>query len=281
MECVSAFLLMLVAVTVIIAVVGKKAHNRRMRRRLFQQLARQFAGARYMAGIFGPPRVRLPYGETVAEISEPAAEGTIRGRAWQIVIGWPYGHVRCEIVGGAGRRSRKHLRYSWPRVLIPQETLSADFLVTGFGEQDVQQLLTFGVCWHLDCLQRLGSDPRLYVLVHDSQIVVRKYFKRPSPEQATRFVQGALELYDQCMLARASGIEFLHSDEAQTLENVTCKVCGDALEDDLVYCRRCKTPHHLECWRYTGICSVFGCRETVYIIPQPGRPLRHDVNKPR
>ncbi len=41
----------------------------------------------------------------------------------------------------------------------------------------------------------------------------------------------------------------------------TCQVCGDPMEERIVWCRKCRTPHHRECWIYTGMCATFGCRE--------------------
>ena len=39
----------------------------------------------------------------------------------------------------------------------------------------------------------------------------------------------------------------------------TCRVCGEAIEDDLVVCRDCGTPHHGSCWKYAGKCTVYAC----------------------
>jgi hypothetical protein len=179
------------------------------------------------------------------------------------------------------------MRFAWPRIPLDDDSFGQNFVITGFAESDVLQLLTSGVRWQLERLRRLGNDERLYVLIHDGLIVAHKYGKRPRGELVAQIVQGVLELYDQCMLAKACGIEFLHADETQTLDNVTCKICGDAIGSELVYCRRCKTPHHEECWKYAGVCSVFGCRETVYFSPQRGQPVSppqapsRPVNKPR
>lgn len=41
-----------------------------------------------------------------------------------------------------------------------------------------------------------------------------------------------------------------------------CPVCSSSMVTRIVYCKKCRTPHHEECWDYTGQCSVFGCRET-------------------
>ena len=45
----------------------------------------------------------------------------------------------------------------------------------------------------------------------------------------------------------------------------TCQVCATEMEERIVWCRRCRTPHHRECWIYTGMCSTFGCREIGYV----------------
>lgn len=38
-----------------------------------------------------------------------------------------------------------------------------------------------------------------------------------------------------------------------------CSVCGDHLGPDGVACEICATPHHADCWEYTGGCSLYGC----------------------
>lgn len=41
----------------------------------------------------------------------------------------------------------------------------------------------------------------------------------------------------------------------------SCPVCGDPMTARVVFCVRCRTPHHAECWAYVGQCSTYGCRE--------------------
>ncbi|HVE41357.1 MAG TPA: RING finger protein [Planctomycetota bacterium] len=40
-----------------------------------------------------------------------------------------------------------------------------------------------------------------------------------------------------------------------------CQVCGWAMEQWVVLCSKCRTPHHEECWTWNGACSTYGCRE--------------------
>lgn len=47
-----------------------------------------------------------------------------------------------------------------------------------------------------------------------------------------------------------------------------CQICGSPfhLDHGVIRCSRCRTPHHLECWKYNGRCSTFACGETRYIV---------------
>jgi hypothetical protein len=45
-----------------------------------------------------------------------------------------------------------------------------------------------------------------------------------------------------------------------------CPICGNPLENRTVQCTRCRTPHHLDCWKYNGRCSIFACGETHFRI---------------
>lgn len=40
-----------------------------------------------------------------------------------------------------------------------------------------------------------------------------------------------------------------------------CPVCLEKMESRVVYCAKCRTPAHEECWSYIGNCSTYGCRE--------------------
>jgi len=44
-----------------------------------------------------------------------------------------------------------------------------------------------------------------------------------------------------------------------------CQICGAEMKDRRVFCARCRTPHHEDCWRYTGQCSTYGCREIRFV----------------
>jgi len=46
-----------------------------------------------------------------------------------------------------------------------------------------------------------------------------------------------------------------------------CRICGSPLTSGVVRCSRCQTPHHGECWKYNGGCSIFACGEHRFAPP--------------
>ena len=46
---------------------------------------------------------------------------------------------------------------------------------------------------------------------------------------------------------------------AVTRDEAICPVCGQAVDANPRVCQRCETPHHADCWEYTGGCAIFGC----------------------
>jgi hypothetical protein len=39
-----------------------------------------------------------------------------------------------------------------------------------------------------------------------------------------------------------------------------CPVCATALAEGVIFCDKCKTPQHEECWVYVGQCSTYACK---------------------
>jgi hypothetical protein len=48
-----------------------------------------------------------------------------------------------------------------------------------------------------------------------------------------------------------------------SLATGSCEVCRHRLALPLAVCAGCCTPHHLECWRYTGGCATYACLRRV------------------
>jgi hypothetical protein len=200
-------------------------------------------------------------------VREAPSRGPLAGRCTEITIAWPDYRFRCEIFPQNLHPNASAI-WNLRDIQTGDNAFDAQFTVRGADPQEVRHLLQDGVRWQINRLHHLFSDKGLYVLIQRGQILIQ----RPRTlryEDLAKFVKRGFELYDQIMLTRAAGIEFLAEDEAQPLGDVICKVCGEEIVDEMVFCRRCKTPHHRDCWKFTGACSVYGCGEKRYSRPEP------------
>jgi hypothetical protein len=57
----------------------------------------------------------------------------------------------------------------------------------------------------------------------------------------------------------ADGTDYL--EEAAKCPVCACSIFEGAEDDPVVWCKRCNTPHHADCWQYNGGCALYGCRE--------------------
>ena len=267
MECLLVFFGLL-AFTVFAIRAASGGESGSSRRRSYRQVAKQFSGRFTPGGWFGKPSVRLRYGDTFAVLTEASSKGPHTGRCTQVQINWADTRFRAEIAC--------HLDPFSPTVFDPLQIMESGdsdfdrrFVVRGTDEEEVRRFLSDGVRWQISRLLGEGSDDHLYILIGNGHICVQRPRLIRSFAALKIFVERSLELYDQAMITRAVGIEFVDNGEVATLDHVICKVCGEEIEGhEMVYCERCKTPHHGECWQYTGSCSVYGCLEKSYRRPQ-------------
>jgi hypothetical protein len=106
---------------------------------------------------------------------------------------------------------------------------------------------------------RNGFRLRLY----NGRLTIETRAPVESAQEYEGFIRFCIELFDQAQATREAGIAYANVGEAQIVSNAKCPVCSEALTT-MVVCKRCRTPHHEDCWNYYGGCSVYGCRETAY-----------------
>ncbi|MBM4088999.1 MAG: hypothetical protein FJ276_06130 [Planctomycetes bacterium] len=239
------------------------------RSRLFQQLVRRFGGFYQRGGVFRRPSVRFRYGSALVTIQAASRHGV--GRTTQAIIPWPDAtlDVLLEPRAGPSPSSRPRL----PEVASGDPAFDLKYVVSGAHEGDVKRLLSNGVRWQVNRLHQLLGGTSLRVSIRNARLVIEKAGRMRRWEELEQFVQLALEFHDQAILTRDEGIEFLADNEAQLVEEPICRICGEPIVGDMVFCRRCRTPHHLDCWEYNGSCSTYGCRETRYAVPTIAQPL--------
>ena len=81
-------------------------------------------------------------------------------------------------------------------------------------------------------------------------------------EALQRLIEIAILIFKRCREGGKTTGVVLAAVEIQ--KGSECPVCGTAVEQG-TRCPQCATPHHDDCWKYSGGCAMFGCA---------GRPRR-------
>ncbi len=107
----------------------------------------------------------------------------------------------------------------------------------------------------------LGAGGRVRVEVDGLRLRLQK-----EEQLATAGELEALARVGRRLLDRVRGaVEDLGAvqfyDSPTVPAEASCPICGTALKTGRVECRRCRTPHHRECWDYNGRCAMFACGE--------------------
>ena len=233
----------------------------------FAHVARRFHGIFHAGGWFHAPSVWLQHGQAQVRLNfAPLKDGT-GDRCLQIAIQQGDAKSRCEIFYYQTRPTllppRRNL---WP-VEFDWEDFRRRWQVYAEDGDATRHLLSDGVRHAIELLWRHPSPSEMTVSLLPGWLVVRKIWHSPRGIDLEAFVERACSLSDQFNLAAASGIEFVAGEEAQLLEDSRCGVCGEKLASDIVVCSRCNTPHHRDCWQYSGGCATYGCGSRDCILP--------------
>lgn len=271
MSCFLSFLVLL-AFVIFLAGMSAKANDRARTRRLYQQLAKRFAGVYVGGGWWQPPCIRFRYGATFAVAKVIDAPRRERGSLVIVQVDWPEDDLRCEVFTTNEQRFDSPFS-KMPEIEVGDEGFDRHFCVRGKRRAEVQGLLSRGVQWQLEQLRKTLGRENLYVEFSHGKMQVSKHAERIRIPELEQVIQRTLDLYDQAMLARSVGIEFVEQDSAQLVVEAKCQVCGDDVVEEMVICQRCKTPHHRDCWQYFGSCSTYGCQEKQYSVPNVALPV--------
>ncbi len=240
--------------------------------RVYESVVRRFGGTFQSGGLLRRGIVRFQYGQTWVTVTAGSRHGN--RRSTQVTLQWPDGRMDWRL---ASRTHDEPLDSERDPQEIPSGDLAFDqrYRVTGRHDDDARRLLSDGVRWQVNKLSQSPHPSPIRISIRHGRLIVEKLLHIQRAEELQLFAQQCLDLYDQAMLTRSEGIEFVGgSEEAVPVGNPICKVCGEPIVHDMVFCRRCCTPHHLDCWQYNGLCSTYGCRETRFKIPKVARPVR-------
>lgn len=267
MDCAVVFVLILFVAALLLVLAMRRASRSRQAYLDYRRVAIAYHGTVRRTGWFGLPDTRFFHGSAQVKLRAFKTGGAHGRPLTQVVVDWPEADISCDIVTPRNA-SRPHFAERLIEVATSDRDFDSQFNVRINKAGETRTLLNDAVRLQLYKLQHAGGSTSLRVRLSNGSFTSQKMKVLRQYEDIMDFVQESLELYEQLLLTRARGIEFVAGDEqAQLLEEVECRICGELIEDDLVFCRRCKTPHHRECWYYTGVCSLFGCGEVHFELP--------------
>lgn len=263
----AAFVLIVAAMRLFLAVRDRR-ENRffRNRSRLIEDAAAELG-----AMPVGDPRVtgvpylksRLPdppYGLALAPVGGgqdpyfPIFEAPINGanflEAWP--SGSPYPPLRVSM-GGDG-------------VLVGDPEFEAAYIVRADDPHFARSLLGPEARGLIDEGRRIGAGGRLRINVDRHRLRIRKEEPLSSPRDLAAFARVGVGLLERVREAIESLQAVQYFDAPPQASRPHCPVCSGEVIDRRVECRRCHTPHHRECWDYTGTCSVFACGESRFSL---------------
>jgi hypothetical protein len=271
MECLAVFLVAVILIGVTMTLASQAQSGADRWRRAFQLLARKYGGRHVSGGWLGRQSVHFRHGGTTVQVDQFSA-GRPKRRYLQVHIGFPDPQLRCEAFPRRPGLRENPFR-GMNDVATGAGSFDSEYIVRGESSEEVRRFFSDGVQLQMNRIRYVLGNDDVYVSAQRGRLLVKKEFPRHGGvEHIEDLVDWSLELYDQAMLTRSGSIEFVHRQTLETIDQCVCKVCGDELRDDVVLCRRCKTPHHRDCWLYYGACSTYGCREPEFMVPRIARP---------
>lgn len=233
----------------------------RDRGRAWRRLARQFNGVFTGIGLLTSPMLRFRYGSARVTLSA-------NRREVKFTISWPDPRVQCDVTSRTDSGQSRSAASRFPAVQIDDANFDWSFHIHSPDQDGARRLLSAHVRSDLERLAAMNGNRRVHVTFRPGQLTVVKHARMTLYEALLAFTRNCMSLYDQALLTRAEGIDFCDEDDFLPLDEVKCQVCGDEIGEDLVFCARCRTPHHHECWEYYGSCTVYGCQEQNYEWPK-------------
>jgi hypothetical protein len=239
--------------------------------RTYTMVAKRYGGQAYPGYLLSRPSIAFDYGQTSCRVATRKSFRFGEGKMTELVIQWPDKNwpdrkLKLEISSSPIQPAGK---WGLTRATQPVEIEGAAFksklYISSNRPEVAKRLLTPTVQWQIEQLRRHLGNQQLSISINRGRLLIAKPTFIKDQHLFDDFVRFGLELYDQMVLTECKGIAFVTRDEPTVIDNVTCPICSEPIEQQIVVCVRCKTPHCLDCWQYNGQCATFACNETRYM----------------
>lgn len=238
----------------------------------FSRFAEEREGRRLDRAPYEGPRVAYLHRATRAVVGlhavahEDGSEERFTQVSYAVPVGWRH---RIEIgpaVSGDSAESPP------PGLVRMVSTGDADFdrrtRILASDAEVVRTILDGPTRRVVEDLRGLLANDHVHWSASGSRILVRKRGVVRDLPELSLFARLCDALYDRLLFAweRENGIEILEGPPEPSDDAPRCQVCSHPITSDArVRCRRCRTPHHPDCWDFNGGCATFACGEKVHL----------------
>ena len=239
------------------------------RYRAYRHLATKYHGRYESRGLSDPPTVSFIHNGSVIRVG---LAPTIAGQAAQIprtrVVtrfgrGIPFRLELAPMARPAPPQAPKGTR----SVKVGDPAFDRGFLVQANDLEMARDFLDPKVRASIGNLQRMVHAGGILVSINPERLLVQVDRNLGQSVDALAAAVGeALIIHDGLLdgvLVRMNqGIAIVEQPDTLKEDSgpAICKVCGEAIvEDAVIVCASCNTPHHRDCWEYVGGCSIYGC----------------------
>jgi hypothetical protein len=238
----------------------------------YQQVGRRYLGKKSVqAGVSCPtplssPTLSFGYRNshcTVSTRRSKAFLGSRRVTHAGILLPWNCGDWEVTTGEFSSWRSFRNRRKS--RLTFEQPEFQANFRVAAQKPQVAKEHLNDQVRWQIEQIRRFSDSKNVCIQVNNNLLTVAVPDEIRTQRRLDDFVRLSLKLYDLLALTKAAGVSFVQQDAVALLEDVQCPICSESIEQQMVVCIRCQTPHCRDCWEYNGQCATFACQETRFL----------------
>jgi hypothetical protein len=190
-------------------------------------------------------------GEGYFPVFEAPVTGALFLEVWP--AGSPYPPLRVSM-GGDG-------------VSIGDPEFEAAYIVRADDPHFARTLLGPEARELIEAGRRIGAGGRLRLNIDRLRLRIRTEEPLALPHDLAAFARvgvGLLERVKEAVENQAA-VQFFDAP-APPGSKSNCPVCGAEVSARRVLCKRCRTPHHRDCWEYANGCSMFACGETRFSL---------------
>lgn len=288
------FAITTILILITVAVAALMGHSSRVHyynstvRRLAEAFQGSFRRMRLLGG--GGPLASFDYSGASASLQLVFIHGKTSQRCAELRIVWPDLTLNYEVF--PRRWSRRIVALFHRDVLkVGSPQFDRDFIVRGTSPRDpIRRQLDANVQASIYRLYAVRGLDDLLIHWRRGTLIIRGTGQIYEFRALLEFTSLGLRLFDSLVSTSTGGVCFVDrvqlnsssplpgdkstrgavselaapTSGADFGESHVCPLCRDPLHGLVVQCRQCDTPHHHECWRFHGGCSIYGCGERRY-----------------